>query len=215
MIIVRTAPRKGVDYLPELVAAVEAEGFKGAILNDQEYARTGFPGWDCKATGATTPLRGARQAGWVALQLVTYYGEDCLLLEDDVMPVPGAVRTMLEHVVPAHQMWVSFWDNKRSLPRTPGTFSMPAKEFSGSLAMKVPLRTARAVIWANPWRFDHPQLLPLHDWDRALGLFCVAAEIGNVYGLRRPSLVERAHSRALRRCGVVRGIGRGWVRAAR
>lgn len=56
--------------------------------------------------------------------------------------------------------------------------------------MKVPLAIARAVMAANPWGYDHPSLLPLHDWDRALGLFCVEQKIGDTYGLRRPSLVE-------------------------
>lgn len=189
MIIIRTAPRRGgVDYLPELVDAVEREGLKGYVITDGTPPRK-FPGWGWRVTGRDRPS-GSREAGWRALECMVDLQVDGLLLEDDVMPVPGAVRRMFETEVPPDWMWVSFWDNRTKLPRDPGTFGRPAVEFSGSLAMKVPLRTARAVMEANPWGYDHPTLLPLHDWDRALGLFCAEKKIGGFYGLRRPSLVE-------------------------
>ncbi len=106
------------------------------------------------------------------------------------MPVPGAIRTMLETEVPSDALWVSFFDSRKRLPREPGVFLQRADQFSGSLAMMMPVKTAREVLANNPWNFDHPSLLPLHDWDRALGLFCVEKWIGSYYRLRRPSLVE-------------------------
>jgi len=182
MIIIRTAARHGADYLPELVAQVEAEGHRGVILADGEQARD-FEGWTCLRTGRRI---GGRLAGWAALRLIAEMGTDALLLEDDVSPVPGGIARMLAYQVPPHLAWVSFFDIRIPDERRAGLREEPCRMFMQAQAIKLPARTARALAQLDPRQVVRAGFSPEHAFDLCMALLCGDQR----YGLLLPNLVD-------------------------
>jgi hypothetical protein len=183
-VLIRTAPRDGADYLPELVAQVEAEGHYGVILADAEEPRR-FDGWTCLATGQRL---GGRLAGWCALQIAAATDRDALILEDDVVPVPGGVGRMLACQVPHHLAFVSFFDI-RIASGAPGLREEPCSEFMQAQAIKVPARTARALAGLDPTGIIREGFNRLHAFDLCLGLLA-SDHVSPYYGLLYPNLVD-------------------------
>jgi hypothetical protein len=191
MILIRTTARQtragaGVDYLPQLVAAIEAEGLRGTILTDGPEPRT-FPGWDAVTTGK---VLGSRLSGWRALHEIAASGGPALLLEDDVIPVPGGVARMLAYPMPAHLAFLSFFDIRVPHPRgEPGIRELPCDEFMQAQATWIPVATARRLEAEDPHVVHRAGFSRIHAFDLCLGLLCHEL-VAPLYGLVLPNLVD-------------------------
>jgi hypothetical protein len=206
MIIIRTTTRTlGVDYLPELVGAIERERVRGTILTDGPIARQ-FPGWCCVATGS---VLGSRLSGWRALELIAQGGADTLLLEDDVLPVPGGITRMLDQPIPGYQAFCSFFDI-RVTDHHPRLSDEPCKEFMQAQAVKFPASTAAILARCDPTKLKRASFSDVHAFDLCVGVYCDEL-VSPLYGLLLPNLVEHRGDVSAVEPGRPWNLRSGWL----
>jgi len=104
-------------------------------------------GWRaiCAPKPLHAPATENRWTTWQAFELAVEAREDLLFLEDDVKGCPGAAKYAEEFSVPADCAFVMFYAPWGDATMPWSLFRIHAAQFSFCQALKVPLRTCRAL----------------------------------------------------------------------
>jgi hypothetical protein len=156
VVIVSTCSRKGVDYLPATLEALDRAGareLERLVLSDGP--RLQGCGWPiiCRDPAAHSTRANLWQAFRAAL---AWEAERLLYFEDDVHPCRNAVTRMAELEIPAAAAFVTFHDKKQILARREfGIHLAPAPDgdgrgFWGLQAVAIPRRTLEYLAALDP-----------------------------------------------------------------
>jgi hypothetical protein len=196
VIVVLTDLRRP-EYLRATLAAADAAGAASqarAVVADAPDGLVGheLAGWPVvyapKPAGAWRTVN--KWSTWAAFELALGRGEDLVFLEDDVMPCARALEYAAALEVPPDCAWVSLYapwgDGKIPF----GIWRFPAVRFTYCQALKIPLRTLRALVAAR----GEMERAPVGGSDESMALIGRARRWH--YGTHYPSLFQHVGERS-------------------
>lgn len=155
MIIVPTCPRPdGASYLEQTISDID-ESARGRreILVDADSGEIDLSGskfveWRIRHLRSWSEPHPAGENKWVvwqALRIAIQRNEDLILLQDDLHLARGAAVWMEDFPVPADLAWVSFYAPQGDALMVPSLARWHCQHFNYCQALKIPLRTLRAL----------------------------------------------------------------------
>lgn len=173
VLVVRTAPRNGVDYLPETLQRLEECG--GLDLFEERVIwadgrEAFFPGWELR--GSPEKLLGCRESGWSLMRwLAQKQAPWALVLEDDLLLSTNFLSFAYLSIVPSDAACVSFFDPRLDVPDERVMWMRRGETYAYSQAVKWDARGINYLAGIDHHTQKHPDP---HGWDSGLRSFLMA-----------------------------------------
>lgn len=196
MIAILTTDRPGVSYLAQTIADVDSSA-TGARVVISDAGNPDVPAhwetcWFRKPAPSAPGRNENKWSTWRAFELAALYGEDLVVLEDDIRLCHRAAERMDRFVMPSDLAFVSFFANHGG---PPGLARWRPHAFQLAQAVKYSLATCRTLLSLRGEITGGDRTGEAH-------VARIAAELGWMFGIYHPSLVQHV--------GAVSSIGSGF-----